>query len=89
MKKQTNLEKEKSDFSSGLKTVLILAKKDRGELLQKYAIFTVKPRNGRILQSKKNKITDMSQFIFCLIIHLLVTQKNVISVGQEFMLKIV
>lgn len=47
------LKKKKSDFSSGLKTVLILAKKDREELLQKYVIFTVKPRNERILQSKK------------------------------------
>lgn len=84
MKKQTNPEKEKSDFWSGLKTALILAKKDK-EKLKKNFIFSVK--HERILQSKKN-ITEMSQFIFCLIIHLLVMQLAMRSIRQDFMLKI-
>lgn len=58
MKKQTNLEKVKSDFWSGLRTALYWQKKDREELLKTNVIFTVKPRNERILQSKEYHRND-------------------------------
>lgn len=74
--------KKKRDFWPGLKIALILVKKDKEKLKKNFIV-----KHERILQSKKD-ITEMWQFIFCLITHLLITQLAMWSLWQEFMLKI-
>lgn len=82
VKKQTNPEKEKSDFWS--ENSFNTGEKGQRKLKKNF-IFTVK--HERVLQSKKG-IIEMWQFIFCLITHLLVTELAMWSLRQEFILKI-
>lgn len=83
VRKQTNPEKEIRYFWS--ENSFNTGKKTGQKKLKKNFIFSVK--HERILQLKKD-ITEIWQFIFCLITDLLVTQLGMRSLRQEFMLKI-